>query len=83
MARECTASHLFLACVFARQVWLDVLARLQMVDLISSGDHDLGIWGRNARVFGHTPSSAHDVVAVITTEGEEWADAGYAQLLAL
>jgi hypothetical protein len=39
-----TASHLFLACVFARQVWLDVLARLQMVDLISSGDHDLGIW---------------------------------------
>jgi hypothetical protein len=107
-----TASHLFLACVFARQVWLGVLACLQLVDLMSSSDHDLGVWWidqrkridkasrplfdslllliswllwkeRNTKVFGRTSSSAHDVVAAITTEGEEWAAAGFAPLTAL
>jgi hypothetical protein len=83
-----------------------------MVDLMPSGDHELGDWWidlrkrfdvdsralfdslllliswrlwkeRNARVFGCVPSSVHDVVAAITAEGEEWASAGYAPLLAL
>jgi len=37
-------SYLFLACVFARQVWLGVLARLQLVGLMLYGDPDLGVW---------------------------------------
>ena len=107
-----TVSHLFLACIFARQVWFGVLDRLQMVDLMPSGDHELGDWWidlrkrldvdsrglfdslllliswrlwkeRNARVFGRAPSSVHEVVAAIAAEGEEWASAGYAPLLAL
>ena len=107
-----TVSHLFLACIFARQVWFGVLDRLQMVNLMPSGDHELGDWWidlrkrldvdsrglfdslllliswrlwkeRNARVFGRAPSSVHEVVAAIAAEGEEWASAGYAPLLAL
>jgi len=89
-----------------------MLARLQLVDLMPSGEHDLGAWWidqrkridetsrplfdsllllislmlwkeHNARVVGRAPSSAHDIVAAITIEGEEWAAAGYAPLLAL
>jgi hypothetical protein len=38
---------------------------------------------RNAKVFARTPSAAHDVVAVITREGKDWAAAGYAPMAAL
>ena len=39
-----TASHLFLGCAFARQVWFGVLQRLQLGDLTPTGHCDLGNW---------------------------------------
>ena len=39
-----TGSHLFLGCVFSRQVWLALLGPLQLLPLMPVGDDGLGEW---------------------------------------
>lgn len=44
--------HLFLGCVFARQVWHRVLLPLQLQDLAPTDDHDIAPWwlGQRRRI---------------------------------
>jgi len=42
-------NHLFLGCVFTKQVWLAFLRPLQLLPLMPSGDDDLGEWWLHQR----------------------------------
>jgi len=37
-----TGSHLFIGCMFSRQVWFKLLEPLQLAALVPDGDHELG-----------------------------------------
>lgn len=44
-----TVAHLFLGCMFARQVWLALLQLLNLASLMPERDEDIGTWWLHQR----------------------------------
>lgn len=89
-----TVDHLFLGCVFSREVWFLCLRPLQLSALVDSASRSAfdsllllitwTLWKeRNGRVFGRSPCTVLQVAQAVFREGEQWAMGGFAPMKAL